>query len=87
MAPVRAITPGSRSAAASVFGSMIHRASGHAVSRSSSRGIGCPSTLARPTSSQVSDPMLPPRSVTRSNVSSWNAASTPSAVAWASVSR
>jgi hypothetical protein len=70
------------------FTSMLKRASGQAMSKSAMTGIGSvPPILAPATWDQVSSAILPVLSVTRSSVRSWNATTTPSEVAFASVSR
>lgn len=87
-APVRLISSSSGTSAGSAFTSTFQRASGKRSSSSSKRGTGSlPATLARATSLHGRSAMRPARSVTRSRVGSWKAASTPSAVRWTSVSR
>ena len=86
--PVRRSTSASGSITGASFRSMLNRTSGHAASRSSSRGMGSvPAIRASATVRYGSRAIRPPRSVTRSSVRSWNATSTPSAVACRSVSR
>jgi len=85
---VRRSTRASGATAGASFTSMLKRTSGQAASRSSRIGIGSvPPTRARAISLSVSRETRPGWPVVRPSVRSWNARSTPSAVACASVSR
>lgn len=87
-APVRRNAPASGATTGASFTSRLNRASGQAVSRSSSSGMGSrPPMRAVATSRQGSWEMRPVRSVARSRVLSWKATSVPSAVTCTSVSR
>ena len=85
---VRRSTSGSGAIAGTSFTSRLNRTSGQAASRSSSSGIGSvPSIRAADSSAWLSRRTRPSWPQTRVSVLSWKATSTPSAVAWRSVSR